>query len=82
MLSIRSLAAELVSDPALVLNNAELSRVCWKKGPNTGELIVNVNEYDEFEVLDIRPDTNHNFYLESDGDSSIVDRISRISPSV
>jgi hypothetical protein len=56
MLGIRSLAAELISDPALLLNNAELSRVFLRKGVNAGEFIVNVNDEDSLqsEVLDIR----------------------------
>jgi hypothetical protein len=61
MLGIHSLAAELISDPALVFNNAELSRVPWKKGPNVGEIIVEVNE-DEYQlarVIDIRQDMKY-----------------------
>jgi len=56
MLGIRSLAAELISDPALVLNNAELSRVFLQRGSHAGEFIVNINNDDglEFGVLDIR----------------------------
>lgn len=55
MLSIRSLAAELISDPALLLNNAELSRVFLMRGTNAGEFIVNVNDNNslQFGVLDI-----------------------------
>ena len=81
MLGIRSLAAELVSDPALVLNNAELSRVCWKKGPNSGELIVEVDDY-SFGVLDIRQEIYHEFDMESDKGSGITDQVPRIGSPV
>jgi hypothetical protein len=81
MLGIRSLAAELVSDPALVLNNAELSRVCWKKGPNAGELIVDVDDY-SFGVLDIRQEIDRDLDMESDKDSGTTDQVSRIGSPV
>jgi len=57
MLSIRSLTAELISDPALVLNNAELSRVRLMKGSKVGEFFVDVNIHPDglqFGVIDIR----------------------------
>jgi hypothetical protein len=77
MLGIRSLAAELISDPAWLLNNAELSRVCWKKGPNAGELIVNVGDADDDKaylgVLDIRRGIEYEFDVESKGDRSSSD---------
>lgn len=44
MLSIRSLTAELSSDPALLLNNAEMTRIPWKKGRNPGEIIVEMDD--------------------------------------
>ncbi|KAF7972779.1 hypothetical protein HWV62_17048 [Athelia sp. TMB] len=44
MLSIRCLTADLISDPtSLILNNNELSRVSWRKGPNAGDIIVDVD---------------------------------------
>lgn len=44
MLSIRSLASELTSDPsALMFSNHELSRVPWQKGPNAGDIIVDMD---------------------------------------
>ena len=44
MLSIRCLTADLISDPSsLVLNNNELSRVSWRKGPNAGDIIVDID---------------------------------------
>ncbi|KZP20908.1 hypothetical protein FIBSPDRAFT_826294 [Athelia psychrophila] len=47
MLSIRSLTADLTSDPAvLLLNNNELSRVSWRKGPNAGDIIVDMDGRD------------------------------------
>jgi len=81
MLGIRSLAAELISDPAWLLNNAELSRVCWKKGPNAGELIIDVDEGDNdkayFGVLDIRREIEYEFDVESKGESSSGKTIDR-----
>lgn len=45
MLDIRSLTADLTSDPAvLMLNNNELSRVSWKKGPRAGDIIVDMDD--------------------------------------
>jgi hypothetical protein len=83
ILGIRSLAAELVSDPALILNNAELSQVRWKKGLNVGELIVDVNEYgSEFGVLDICQEIDHKSDIEWDKDSSVTDQVSGIGSSV
>lgn len=40
MLNVRSLAAELASDPSLLLNNAELNRIPWHKGANEHEFVV------------------------------------------
>ncbi|KZP20642.1 hypothetical protein FIBSPDRAFT_891737 [Athelia psychrophila] len=43
MLSIRSLAAELTSNPSSVLlNNTELSRVQWRKGNHAGDILVDM----------------------------------------
>ncbi|KAL6307806.1 hypothetical protein BKA93DRAFT_815776 [Sparassis latifolia] len=55
MLSIRSLAANLSIDPNWLLNNAELSRVQWRKGAHDGELIVEIGprEEDEVELSDV-----------------------------
>ncbi|KAH8094645.1 hypothetical protein BXZ70DRAFT_1009940 [Cristinia sonorae] len=43
ILSMHSLAANLSLDPKWLLNNAELSRVQWRKGSRDGEIIVEVN---------------------------------------
>jgi hypothetical protein len=75
MLSIRFLAAELISDPSLVLNNAELSRVHLTRGPQAGEFVVDVNaDRLQFEVIDIcRATVNElRWDVESVGDSSSV----------
>ena len=54
ILSLHSLAANLAVDPKWLLNNAELSRVRWRKGARDGELIVEVDvaeaEVEETEV--------------------------------
>ncbi|KZP20942.1 hypothetical protein FIBSPDRAFT_1021530 [Athelia psychrophila] len=45
MLSIRSLAADLTNDPSvLMLNDNELGRVSWRKGPNAGDIIVDMDD--------------------------------------
>ena len=57
MLSIQSLAAGLNPDSRWLLNNAELSRVRWRKGAHDGELIV---EVEAVEVPDRRrPSRSH-----------------------
>jgi hypothetical protein len=60
MLGMRSLAAELISDPALVLNNnnIQLSSVRWRKleGPSIGETTVEENN-ETFGVIDIHAET-------------------------
>ncbi|KAH8094644.1 hypothetical protein BXZ70DRAFT_1033918 [Cristinia sonorae] len=43
ILSMHSLAANLSLDPKWLLNNAELSRVRWRKGSRDGEIIVEVD---------------------------------------
>jgi len=43
ILNMQSLAANLSLDPKWLLNNAELSRVRWRKGSRDGELIVEVD---------------------------------------
>lgn len=43
MLRLQTLAAGLHLDSRWLLNNAELSRVQWRKGAHDGELIVDVN---------------------------------------
>ncbi|TCD64751.1 hypothetical protein EIP91_003673 [Steccherinum ochraceum] len=43
ILNMQSLAAGLSLDPKWLLNNAELSRVRWRKGSRDGELIVEVD---------------------------------------
>ncbi|KAG5639646.1 hypothetical protein H0H81_008807 [Sphagnurus paluster] len=43
MLSIHSLAHKLGSDSAWLLNNVELSRVCWRRGAHEGELIIELD---------------------------------------
>lgn len=53
MLSIRTLTAELVSDPALVFNNTEMGRVCWRKGRNPGDIIVDVPDRTSPDIIDI-----------------------------
>jgi hypothetical protein len=85
MLGIRSLAAELISDPALLLNNAELSRVFLKRGTNTGEFIVNVHDDDsrQFGVLDIRRESGFILDVKMDKDSiSTVDTVLQIGSPV
>lgn len=49
MFSIHSLAENLGSDTAWLLNNAELSRVGWRQGSNKGEIIIErwSDEYDD-----------------------------------
>ncbi|TBU48275.1 hypothetical protein BD309DRAFT_1015745 [Dichomitus squalens] len=54
MLGIRSLAAELSLEPDWLLNNTELSRVNWKRGPRNGEIIV---EIDTIEAEDMEMDS-------------------------
>lgn len=81
MLSIRSLTADLVSDPALLFNNAELSRIPWKKGPNNRDIIVEVNGSEsDHEVIDIHSEVVHN---DRDGsyasDTSSIDKSSRLT---
>ena len=49
MLSIHSLAASLSTDSNWLLNNAELSRVRWRKGAREGELIVEIDRDDDVE---------------------------------
>ena len=44
MLGVRSLAADLLSDPSLMLNNNELSRIPWHKGANAGEFVVDAQD--------------------------------------
>ena len=61
MLGIRSLAAQLSLEPDWLLNNTELSRVNWKRGPRSGELIV---EIDAIEIEDVE--------LESIGHESLI----------
>ncbi|KIJ65807.1 hypothetical protein HYDPIDRAFT_109835 [Hydnomerulius pinastri MD-312] len=51
MLSIGSLAAMWHVKPAWLLNNAELSRVHWKRGQKDGELIVEIGEDQELSVI-------------------------------
>ncbi|KAJ3485227.1 hypothetical protein NLI96_g5110 [Meripilus lineatus] len=43
MLRLQSLAAGLQLDSRWLLNNAELSRVRWRKGSHDGELIVEID---------------------------------------
>ena len=50
MLGIRSLAARLSLEPEWLLNNTELSRVNWKRGPRTGELIVEIDAIEDVEM--------------------------------
>ncbi|KAI1786801.1 hypothetical protein LXA43DRAFT_897234 [Ganoderma leucocontextum] len=50
MLSIRSLAASLSLQPDWLLNNTELNRVNWKHGPRDGELIVEVDAFEDEDV--------------------------------
>ncbi|KII93118.1 hypothetical protein PLICRDRAFT_49194 [Plicaturopsis crispa FD-325 SS-3] len=50
MLSIRSLAASLSSDPEWVLNHAELMRLHWKRGAYAGEIVVDVDPGDGAEL--------------------------------
>ncbi|EGO22198.1 hypothetical protein SERLADRAFT_472693 [Serpula lacrymans var. lacrymans S7.9] len=50
MLSIRSLASDLHVNAVWLLNHAELARLNWKRGPNEGELIVEVNDLGHFEL--------------------------------
>lgn len=78
MLGMRSLAAELISDPALVLNNIELSKVPWKvRGASTGQTTAEV-ENASFGVIDIRGRTEYE--LDSMGTARNYRRISdRIS---
>ncbi|KAI0931217.1 hypothetical protein AcV7_001348 [Taiwanofungus camphoratus] len=63
MLSIHSLAATLSMEPDWLLNNAELSRVRWKKWAREGELLVEIYAIEEehVELDDVmhgeRPDT-------------------------
>lgn len=40
MLGVRSLTADLLSDPTLLLNNTELNRIPWHKGTTAGEFVV------------------------------------------
>jgi hypothetical protein len=85
MLSFRSLAAELVSDPALLFNNAELSRVHWQRGPNATDIIVNADDDDDIQslgVLDIRRQSPFEFDVEWKGDNnSLVDSLfGKVSP--
>lgn len=40
MLGVRSLTADLLSDPTLLLNNYELNRIPWHKGATAGEFVV------------------------------------------
>lgn len=47
ILNMQSLAANLDLDPKWLLNNAELSRVRWRKGSRDGELIVEVDVAEE-----------------------------------
>ncbi|EJF67423.1 hypothetical protein DICSQDRAFT_165251 [Dichomitus squalens LYAD-421 SS1] len=54
MLRIRSLAAQLSLEPDWLLNNTELSRVNWKRGPRNGEIIV---EIDAIEAEDMEMDS-------------------------
>jgi hypothetical protein len=84
MLGIRSLAAELISDPTLLLNNAELSRVLLKKGTNAGEFIVNVDHEDvtKYGVLDIRRQSGSAADVGSDMDRSSADTVLQIGPPV
>jgi hypothetical protein len=85
MLGIRSLAAELISDPALLLNNAELSRVFLKRGTNTGEFIVNVNDDDslQFGILDIRRESGFVLDVKMDKDRiSAVDTVLQMGSPV
>ena len=78
MLGMRSLAAELILDPALVLNNIELSKVPWKvRGASTGQTTAEV-ENASFGVIDIRGRTEYE--LDSMGTARNYRRISdRIS---
>jgi hypothetical protein len=46
MQSIHSLAANLGTDAEWLLNNAELSRVPWRKGEREGEYIVELGAHD------------------------------------
>lgn len=57
MLGLRSLAADLVTDPQLLLNNTELSRVPWRKGANAGEFMVYVEDRGRQPSLDINVST-------------------------
>ncbi|KAH9948201.1 hypothetical protein B0H21DRAFT_735021 [Amylocystis lapponica] len=61
MLSIHSLAASLSMDSNWLLNNAELSRVRWRKGSRDGELIVEVDavEEDTLELGDVKGVRSH-----------------------
>lgn len=49
MLSIQCLTADLTSDPALLLNNNELGRIAWKRGPNVGDIIVDTDDHRRLE---------------------------------
>ena len=58
MLSIRSLAASLSLHPDWLLNNTELSRVNWKHGPHNGELIVEVDTFEELEMDEMHSESS------------------------
>jgi len=72
MLRIRSLAAELASDSALVFNNAEVSRLRWKKGPNDGVEAIEETTEETTEVLDINLAIKYMLEEESRNDQDSV----------
>lgn len=58
MLSIRCLAASLSLQPDWLLNNTELNRVNWKHGSHDGELIVEVDAFEDLEMDEIESPTD------------------------
>lgn len=70
MLNIRSLAADLVSDPtALLLSNTELSRVHWRKGTNSGDILVDMDDRRRYATVEIGMQVRHEHSVE-DGPGS------------
>ncbi|KAF9246162.1 hypothetical protein BU15DRAFT_40324 [Melanogaster broomeanus] len=51
MLGIKSIAAMWHVDPVWLLNNAELSRVRWRRGRNGGELVVELGGDSDMDEL-------------------------------
>lgn len=54
LFSIHSLAANIGSSSAWLLNNVELSRVKWKKGAHEGEILVDYNTIESCDSLDLQ----------------------------